>query len=170
MLITLADAIAQYRTAADDRASNSYNWYRQSAARHGRVWLGGNKVPATRQGRRWMVDDTDVAAAVTAHHEKRAHEARMRTDYDNHVLHAGVVTMTDGGYRTRGVFHFVWWDYQRMRGYSDGHWVCNGCWESADCERNRPECHRCSDWSPCRDDCRLSRVFCGTCDTSLPIG
>ncbi|MFD6356631.1 hypothetical protein [Nocardia tengchongensis] len=174
ILIPLAEALDRFH-AATQTTGNAYGWYRAQAARDGRVWLGepGIRVPAQRSGRRWMIDSGDLAGAITAHHDHQQHLARVRADYDNHILHPGEsVSMTGGGYYTRGHFHYVWYDcidYDLLRSTTTGHWRCNTCWESPQLEHNWPECHRCSDWSPCGNDCTLSRISCPTCGHSRNI-
>lgn len=42
-------------------------------------------------------------------------------------------------------------------------YVCVSCDVEADKENNKPECHRCSDWSPCGTECTFSGVTCPKC-------
>ena len=79
------------------------------------------------------------------------------------MLHAknGDTIRTEWGvYRRSEPFHFAWSDYDMIRRRSNGGWYCNSCMKATDTEHDNPECHRCSDWSPCGNDCTLSRIIC----------
>ncbi|WP_234551237.1 hypothetical protein [Rhodococcus qingshengii] len=149
--------------------SNSYDWYRKCATRDGTVWFGGPRIAAVKPGRRWMVDETEFEDALLKHREQRARMNRMTADYDSQILHSDTVITNGGGYQVKGGFHFLWNDMGVAHHRSDGFWRCNTCWTHAATERNREECHRCRDWSPCGNDCSLSRVYCPTCGASQPI-
>lgn len=168
--VPLREAVEQLR--AHGVPTNSYDWYRRDAQRHGKVWLGDERASATKTVRGWMVAGADVVAAV-AGHDRRASEVTFATDeYRNGRLlgHAGDRIETRwGGYEVGHGFHFRWSDYEVGRRKSDGLWICSSCMQPAGTEHNSPECHRCSNWSPCHRDCTLSRIFCEQCATEHEI-
>lgn len=166
--VTLAQAVERYR-GEPGAACNAYDWYRKQAHRDGRVWLGGSYVNAAKVGKQWMVDEAEVDQAVTAHRQRMAKQHQDTADYDSHILHGedGTSVTTDwGGYRISGDFHFAWNWYLIGTRKSDGWWYCNRCFHPAHSERNKEECHTCSDWGGCGGDCTLSRIFCPPCGTS----
>jgi rubrerythrin len=65
-----------------------------------------------------------------------------------------------------GDFRLVSDPVERYRHRSDGTWFCKTCGTPAETEHEKPECHRCSDWSGCGRDCTLSRVYCSKCGRS----
>jgi len=169
--ISLRDAIERWQR--EERApANAYEWYRRDAHRSGTVWIGGTSIPSTKAGGTWIVDETDLDRAVAAHRERRAHVRRITDDYALGVLHGqdGGMLETDwGGYHRRDAFHFAWSDADIARRHGDGTWFCSRCMRAASTEHDNPECHRCSDWSPCGRDCTLSRVFCPACGTGFSV-
>lgn len=171
--ITLRDALAQ----ADSRGVqlSSYESYRQDAHTRGYILIGGRTIATTKVGRSWTVDAEEFAAAIEAACTHQAVEQRKIAeadgDYEAHRLDpSGRGRLSWGSYYVHGSFHFVSIDYARMRMRSNGGWRCNTCWEPASTEHNKPECYRCSDWSPCDADCTLSRIYCKNCGTSLSMG
>ncbi|WP_158656638.1 hypothetical protein [Rhodococcus qingshengii] len=165
MHISLSDAVHRFKQESD-APSNAYDWYRKYASLDGKVWLGNHRVAVIKLGRRWMVEETDLEDAIIEHRKERAKVHQMTSDYHSRILHPGTMQTNDGGYQIRGDFHFLWNDMAGAQHRSDGFWRCNKCWDPAATEHNREECHRCSDWSPCNDDCTLSRIYCPSCDTS----
>lgn len=96
----------------------------------------------------------------------------MTEDYRHKIIHGnnGDIIHTEfGGYKIYGEFRFVWDDVQRLRRKSNGTWYCNRCQAPAETEHNKQECHLCSDWNGCGEDCTLSKVYCLKCGTSLVI-
>lgn len=168
VLIPLSDAVDRFKRESG-APSNSYDWYRKNATRDGTVLLGSHRVPAVKQGRRWMVDEADLEDALTKHRDQRAHVNRTTANYDSRILHPGIMETNGGGYRVKGDFHFLWNDIDVAHHRSDGFWRCNECWTSAATEHNREECHRCQDWNPCGDGCTLSRIYCSICGASEPM-
>ena len=170
--INLAEAIERAR-ARGAVADNAYDWYRKQAATSGEVHIGGQRVRAVKRGRQWVVNTRELEASIASAQAAKAakHEAERRAeeDYKARKLNPEGARTSWGGYRVRGEFHFVWSDYRVMRMKSDGGWVCNRCWAPASTEHDKPECHRCSDWSPCGTDCTLSRVHCEGCEKSMTI-
>ena len=128
---------------------------------------------------RWKVDPEQLDAAMptlkaeAANKQARDAERRVQTqrvtqDYANHVLHDGTQATTWGSYHSRGSFHCKFISYpDNGRWETMETWICSNCWQHAATEHNKPECHRCSDWSPCGNDCTLSRVYCVACGTEL---
>lgn len=168
VLIPLSDAVDRFKRESG-APSNSYDWYRKDATRDGTVLLGDHRVAAVKQGRRWMVDEADLEDALIKHSERRAHVNRMTADYESRILHTDTVTINGGGYSVKGDFHFLWNDMAIAQHRSGGFWRCNTCWADAAAERNREECHRCRDWTPCGKDCTLSRIYCPICGASQLI-
>lgn len=165
MHITLKAAVDRFKK--EPRAwQNSYDWYRQQAARYGSVSFNSHNVPTVKQGRQWMVDEGDFEAALASYREQRGNLDKMSADYEARVLHPGTVQTAGGGYTVSGTFHFRWDDMARALKKSDGFWRCNTCWEPAATERNGEECHRCRDWGSCGRDCTLSGIYCPKCGTS----
>jgi len=169
--IPLRDAIARY-AAEEGAAVNSYEWYRDSAKRSGTVWIGALRVPAHKVGGAWHVRRKDLERGLASHRAERDELHRATEDYRRGVLHAknGDTISTEwGAYRRKDPFHFAWSDYEVMRRRSDGSWYCNSCMKATKTEHDNPECHQCSDWSPCGRDCTLSRIFCEDCGTTQVV-
>jgi hypothetical protein len=95
--------------------------------------------------------------------EERDQQARRTADYERRILHPGTVRIVGGGYRVNGSFHFLWNDMARATRRSDGGWICNTCWTVATEDHDGEEYHRCRDWSPCGNNCTLTRIRCRTC-------
>ncbi|MFI9047478.1 hypothetical protein [Streptomyces sp. NPDC053427] len=165
MHIPLSEAIDRYKREPGAHG-NAYDWYRRSAQRGNGVSIHGHTIPAMKVGRQWMVEESDLDAALAAMSEARALLVRRTADYDQRILHPGTVRIEGGGYRVSDAFHFLWNDMDRARQRSDGCWICNRCWTVATEEHDGEECHRCRDWSPCGTACTLSRIRCRTCGAS----
>jgi hypothetical protein len=114
-----------------------------------------------------MVRKTTTPVSETKHEAERSIVAQADADYDAHKLNPNGARLSWGSYSMRGGFHFLLSDYQHVRKRSDGGWLCNTCFEPAQMEHDKPECHRCSDWNGCGTDCTLSRIHCKDCGTSL---
>lgn len=168
MRIPLSEAIKRYQREPD-AYSNAYDWYRRSAQRYKQVSIHGTTIEAVKVGRQWMVEEADLNVALAAVKEERARQAQQTADYQRRVLHPGTVRIEGGGYRVSGAFHFRWDDMSRARGRSDGAWICNTCWTVATEDHDGEECHRCRDWSPCGNDCTLTRIWCRTCGAERRI-
>lgn len=170
-LISLRDAIDRWQ--GEERATaNAYEWYRRDAHRNGTVWIGESVIPASKAGGTWFVDETDLDRALVAHRQHRADVGQITAAFASGVLRGqdGDTLETEwGGYRRRDPFHFAWSDAEVARRRSTGTWYCSRCMRAASTAHDNPECHRCSDWSPCGRDCTLSRVFCPACRTELSV-
>ncbi len=170
-LLTLREAVKQYKQ--EERAvSNSYDWYRKQAQRYGKTHIGGKDISATKQNGVWYVKKTEFSEAINQHRESIKQLKQMTDDYRKGIIHGtnGDTIRTElGGYSIRGDFYFVWDDVQRYRKKSYGTWYCNKCQAPAETEHNKEECHLCSDWNGCEEDCTLSRVYCKSCGASLYI-
>ena len=170
-LVALRDAIGRWqREEATEK--NAYDWYRRDAQRLGSVPIGDEDARAFKVGGAWFVSEADLDHAIEAHRTRREDVKRTTADYDAGILHGhdgDEVDMVGGGYLRRDPFHFVWSDYERGLGRSDGTWYCSRCMEPAGTEHNNVECHRCSDWGSCGRDCTLSRVFCIKCDIGFGL-
>ncbi|GIH05843.1 hypothetical protein Rhe02_39100 [Rhizocola hellebori] len=159
-MITLQEAYDRWNVC------NSFEWYRKRAA-SGRPVFGD--VGASKIGGRWMVDEALLDHAIVAREAAKEERRRRGADYQAHILTGedGDTIRTDwGGYRRAAGFHFVWDDQRVAMRHSDGVWVCDQCFKAASSEYGREECHRCRDWSPCRGDCTLSKIYCAGCGTS----
>ena len=164
--LTLRDAVARWS------GGNSYDWYRKQAHQNGKVYFGGLHIEAHKDGRSWIVYADDLARASAEDARRRAVTQDVTKAYEEHRLVVGSgqsATTTWGGYRVTGCFHITYSNRGWQYGGGDGPWRCNTCWTVAGTERNKEECHRCRDWSPCQNDCQLSRVFCDTCGTSMDM-
>ncbi|MDT0453726.1 hypothetical protein [Streptomyces hesseae] len=167
MRIPLSEAVDRYQREPH-AYRNAYGWYLRSVRRCGTVSLGDHNIPTVKVGRQWMVEEEDVDRALAAWRARLACAAQMTADYKARVLHQGAVRIEGGGYTVQGRFHFVWNDMSRALHKSDGAWLCNTCWTLASKEHGREECRRCREWSPCGNDCTVTRIFCSTCRTSQP--
>jgi hypothetical protein len=170
-LITLRDAVQRYQQEPGSW-SNAYDWYRRSAQRGGTVSLGPGEVPTTKIGNKWYVSRADLSEALAAHRADIALLKLRTEDFHQNILHGidGDTIYTEfGGYRRQGPFHFVWSTYERKTGRSDGAWYCSTCFKPTTTLHEKEECHRCRDWSPCGNDCRLSAVLCKSCDLRLDV-
>jgi len=170
-LLRLADAVERYRR--EGRApSNSYVWYRRSAAREGSVWIGRNEVRAWKEKNAWYVDFDDFEAAIARHRRERTRMVSVTRDLRRGIIHGSdgdAVTTEEGGYDIRGDFRFVWSDQERARKKSHGTWYCNRCNLIAKTSHKKEECHRCADWGGCGQDCTLSEVRCTKCGARLAL-
>jgi hypothetical protein len=165
MRISLSEAIKRYQRDPDAH-SNAYDWYRRSAQRYNQVWIHSNPIAVVKVGRQWMVEEADLNVALAAVREARARQSQQTADYQRRVLHPGTVRIEGGRYRLSNAFHFRWNDMARARGRSDGVWICNTCWTVATEDHDGEECHRCRDWSPCGNNCTLTRIWCSTCGSA----
>jgi hypothetical protein len=166
--ITLTQAVERYRQEPGSY-SNAYDWYRKQAHQDGQVSLGGTYITAIKIGKQWTVAVAEVDAAIIAHRDRVAGQHQATHDYKSHILHGddGATVSTNwGGYRISGAFHFAWNDYEVGRWRSDGSWYCNTCFRPTQTEHEHEECHTCSNWGGCRNDCTLSRILCINCGTS----
>lgn len=169
--VPLAAAVEQFRRE-EGAYSNSYDWYRRSALGSGSVYIGGVSIPAWKQGGAWVVDEAQLEQALGAHRAavERCH-ANTR-DYEDRRLHGAVGDQvhTDwGSYFVAVGFHRTSYRYEHPPA-GPGTWWCSACWRPAETDRSGEECHVCSDWGHCRNDCTLVRVFCTACGGSLPSG
>ena len=167
----LAEAVDRLRREAG-APSNSYEWYRHSAQRHGRVPIGCTEIKVWKENGAWTVDAQVFEAAITAHRERRAHVARVSSDLIRGIIHGrdgDVIETSHGSYEIRGAFRLVWSHRERVRHRGYGTWYCNRCNQPAKTRNEKEECHRCADWNGCGRDCTLSEVICVSCDTRQPI-
>jgi len=171
-IVTLKNAIESHNR--DDGVYCCYETYRKEAKDHGYIYIGGTQIPARKEKGTWVLNKTAFDRAITSFKNKRVesekHTRLMMEDYQKRVFHKGIVSISDTKYYdNRGDFRLEVDTYAQARRDSDGTWYCNTCNIPAETEHNNPECHRCSDWSPCGTDCTLSRVFCSRCGKELII-
>ena len=153
-------------------SSNSYEWYRKSARRIGRVLIGDINVPVNKLKGIWYVDEKKFAEAIKRHREAINYQKQVTNDYDKGIIHGkdgNIISTGWGGYKIQGDFRFIWSDYMQARMKSDGNWYCNKCNIPAETEHNKDECHLCSDWNGCGSDCTLSKVYCVKCGKSFDV-
>lgn len=170
-LIRLSNAVGRYQRE-EDAPANRYDWYRRDAKRSGSVSIDRVHIPASKVSGAWCVDEDDFERAIRAHRERIAERKAVTIDYDNRLLRGDLGDWVDtdwGRYQVRDQFHLAWnRNVPRWKG-SGEYWRCSSCWQPAETEHNRPECHRCADWNGCGHDCTLSRVFCSKCGTTLDV-
>ena len=170
-LLTLKEAVEQYKQ--EERAvSNSYDWYRKQAQGSGKVWIGGIYISAVKQNGIWSISKEDLSKAINNHRESVKHLKKVTNYYEKGIIHGkdgDTISTEFGGYEIHGDFRFVWDDVQRFRKKSYGTWYCNRCQAPAQTEHNKKECHLCSDWNGCGEDCTLSRVYCQKCETGFEV-
>jgi hypothetical protein len=169
--LKLKDAVQLYRIE-ERTPSNSYEWYRKSAQHSGRISIGETNVSAYKEMGVWYVDRNEFAKAINQYRDSIKHLKEITADYAKGIIHGknGDIISTEwGGYAIRGIFRFVWSDYERIKEGSSGTWYCNKCNIPAETEHKKEECHLCSDWNGCGRDCTLSRVYCSRCGASLNV-
>lgn len=165
-LLPLGEVVREY--AAITGSGNAHDWYRRQANADGCVRLGGQCAAAFKVGNRWMVDAEEVADSFVALKNAKAERERASKRYEDGELDGTLTAIetTWGSYMVRGAFHLV--TQRRSKPYRGGGvWHCNECMRPANLEHNKPECHRCSDWSSCGRDCTLSAVRCTECGTQM---
>ena len=171
MNLTLKEAVSLYKQE-EKAVSNSYDWYRKQAQTDGSIDIASKKITATKYRGIWYIDKADFSAAINQHRDQIKELKQITEDYRKGIIHGknGDTTHTEfGGYSIHGDFYFVWDDVQPFRRKSYGNWYCKRCKSPAETEHNKPECHLCSDWNGCGEDCTLSKVYCKSCGTSLDI-
>ncbi len=165
----LKDAIIQYKQEPD-AISNSYEWYRKSALSQGEVCIGDVDLKVTKIGRDWHVDDKEFLSAINSHREGLE---RIKNNTEEH--NKGIIKSKDGEtvgtewghYTVHKDFRIEVNNYAAMKDGDTGTWYCNHCNRRAETEHKKEECHRCSDWNGCGDDCKLSKVYCKDCKKEL---
>ena len=167
--IELRDAV---RDLLRQTEPGQYEWHRRQASTHGRIWIGLDSAPAFKLERHWYVKASDITSAQEREETRKQRLEQATRDYEHGIVHGadGETTRTTwGGYTLHGDFRFVWDDVEVGRRKSDGWWVCYQCNVSVKTEHNGEECHRCADWTPCRNDCTLSRIECPKCGRERPM-
>ena len=169
--LRLAEAVDRFRRE-DGSVSNSYDWYRRRAHESGMVLIGQTQIRAWKERGVWSVNEKEFEAAIAAHRKRRAYVAKVSRDLSQGVIHGedgAVIETLTGGYQVSGAFRFVWSNYERGRQRSHGSWYCNRCNRLAETKHEKEECHLCSDWGGCGQDCTLSEVVCANCGAREPI-
>lgn len=180
--LSLREAVAIWRREPGAPA-NSYEWYRGSAKKYGRVSMGCRRqlprsepsehhIDTLKVGNHWMVDAAAFELALEEHRLALAEIKVITQAYKEHRLLIGAGGSLEtawGGYSVRADFHLTWYLGSIQNGGGEGSWFCSHCWTRANTEHAKDECHTCSDWGSCGHDCTLSRVFCPTCETSMPV-
>jgi hypothetical protein len=160
-MIPIWDAYRRWRDVTG--YANSFNWFRKHRPIPGTVKVAG----------RWVVDEGQLAEVLDAVRRDQAARRQATEDYGRHVLHPGIVDTEWGSYWAGEQFHTA-----RFTGRMEPDTVtryCNTCvsptggFVRASTENDRPECHRCRDWSPCGGDCTLSRVYCAMCGAERAV-
>jgi hypothetical protein len=117
----------------------------------------------------WYVDKTDFENCINSHRLAQQKIEQNTNDYKNNVIHGlNIKVETDWGYYTNlGDFRFMVNQSDVFQRKNYGIWICNSCNQIAQLEHKKEECHLCSDWNGCGNDCTLSLVFCDKCKTEL---
>jgi hypothetical protein len=170
--INLKTAIESH--GQEDGVYSCYETYRKEAKECGYILIDNIQVPTRKEGKSWIVNLKDFNMAVASFKNKKVESEKriqlMMNDYQKGIYHSGTRWISDSKYYiNNGDFRFEVDTYSLARKGSDGTWYCNTCNKVAETEHNNPECHRCSDWSPCGNDCTLSKVFCLRCGKDLLI-
>lgn len=161
--LALKDAIER---CAEYMRMNSYNYYRDQAAKRGAAYFGPTEVVIFKVGSRWMVRESHVLDALRATQRRDQDRQEATTAYvERRLSEAGGVIETNwGSYSVHGLFHRM---TQRPPSspVAVHTWRCNSCFGFTTNEQDREECHLCRDWSGCASDCTLSAIRCETCGT-----
>jgi len=168
--MTLADAVARFRSEAG-APSNAYAWYCRSARTCGAELIGRVEIKAWKDGGKWQVDGQQCEDAIIVHRQRRLQIAKASRDLKRGIIHGrdgDDVETLEGGYKIRGSFRLVWTHYD-LRTLDHGTWYCNQCNQPAQTTHEKKECHLCSDWNGCRNDCTLSEVSCANCGLKLSL-
>jgi rubrerythrin len=163
----LKNAIEIYKKE-EKAVSNAYDWYRKSAQKHENISIGDLQIRAFKIGREWHVDDNEFNKAIAKHRHSLSVIKENTKAFENGTLKGKTgetIKIESGSVSFSKDFMFESSDYHRLRGKSNGTWYCIRCNEPAKTEHNNPECHTCSDWGSCGDDCTLSRIYCLKCGT-----
>jgi hypothetical protein len=178
--LSLRDAVERFKSERGSWA-NAYEWYRKSAQRSGRVSFGNTRqlvkdttaeVSVLKASNQWVVDEQAFEAALAEHRAALAETLAIDQAWHEHRLLVGPgqsVRTSWGGYRVAKDFHVSWSTGARQYGGGYESWYCSKCWRPATTEHNRPECHTCSNWGSCGNDCTLSGITCMNCGTSKPL-
>lgn len=167
-MIKLREAIELYKKEKGS-ISNSYDWYRKSAVREGSVQIGDSNIKATKTKGTWYIDKDEFEDSIRSHRLYQKKIKQNSLDYENNIIH-GLNTRieTDWGYYVNyGDFRLAVNHSDVLRNKNNGIWICNTCNQIAQQEHKKEECHLCSDWNGCSDDCTLSLVFCDKCKREL---
>ena len=176
-MIPLAEAHERYKAAGGDAPLSRW---RNEVRDHHRVELGHGRqlvpsdsttVPAYKVGPRWFVDEQKFTTAhneiVLARQELRD-ISRQYSEEHRLVGASGQTIRTTWGYYIAGAcFHERVDHHTAHHGGGGSLHRCNGCWARVTYEHNRPECHRCRDWSSCGRDCTRSAMLCENCGTRV---
>ncbi len=177
-MIPLADAHARYVNSGGDAPLS--RWQTRARVRSsfelgpGRQFVRGapTSIRAHKVGGRWLVDEHEFAAALEEAVLARKELEQISQKYSDKLLvgEAGRRVNTTWGYYVAGTVFHERIDYRAayLGGRGSLH-RCNGCWEIATYERDRPECHLCRDWGSCGRDCTRSAIICATCGARVVL-
>jgi hypothetical protein len=166
-MIKLKDAVELYRKE-DNAVSNSYEWYRRNA-REDRLSIAGLPIKAEKRSGTWYIAARKLKQAIENHRKRQKDLEAVADDLEKGIVRPGNQLTSKGGYTNKGNFRLEWNAYEVVRKRSYGTWYCNGCNKPAQTEHKKNECHLCSDWNGCSEDCTLSRVYCDDCNKSMKI-
>lgn len=149
--------------------SNSYDWYRKCAVREGFINIGELNIKAIKVSGTWYVNKVDFEKSIKSHRLSQQKIKQNTIDYKNNIIHGlNTKIQTDWGYYINfSDFRLVINLADIYNSKNNGIWFCNTCNKIAQLEHKKEECHLCSDWNGCGDDCKLSLVFCDKCNTEL---
>jgi len=165
----LKEAIEKYKKMPGSPI-NSYEWYRRNARLYGKVSLWQSECPVYKKGGQWYIDDHVFEKAWEEYKLYQEKLEKVTKDFENKILHGDtgdLVKITWGYYRIYKDFYFVSSTLDVVRKKSYGTWYCRHCHKIANTEHEHEECHTCSDWGDCGQDCTLSRVYCESCGVEM---
>ena len=149
--------------------SNSYDWYRKCAVRTGFITIGEFNIETIKVKGIWYIDEIDFEESIKSHRLIQQKIKQNTVDYNNNIIHSiNDKIQTDfGHYINFGDFRLVVSLSDIYKYKNNGVWFCNTCNKVAQMEYEKEECHLCSDWTGCGEDCTLSLIFCNKCKTEL---
>lgn len=144
---------------------NDYKWYLWNARSFGKIRIGRVDIPTRKEKGHWVLDNSDLIRAIESFKKEKT-----ESEKSSNIFEEKQPSIDSGGYLNNSNFRLVRNAYDLARKRSDGTWYCNTCYLPAETEHNNTECHTCSDWNGCGNDCTLSRVYCRHCEKELRIG
>lgn len=177
-LIPLADAHALY---TDSGGTTPLSSWQKRSREYSNIEIGrcrqfavgsSTRVQTEKIGGRWCMDEQSFTVALNEMTLACAEVRSTSELYEQRQLRGDPgqrVETTWGYYIVSSPFH------ERInpiaayhRGSGSQH-VCNECWVPASYEHNRPECHRCRDWTSCGGNCTRSAMTCPNCSARLVL-
>jgi hypothetical protein len=169
-MLKLLDAINRYKKERK-AISNAYGWYRKQAKESGCIEISGVKISAKKINNNWFVNSKSFDKAILAHRKELQKIKTNTLNYQKGILRktTGEVKTEWGGYKVKKGFRLETNDTDIIRKKSNGTWYCNKCNTPAITLHEKAECHTCSDWGGCGEDCTLSGIKCPQCGASRDL-